>query len=143
MPFDVETRSARPADAAQIAVLMAQLGYEVPPRDVAERLARIDSRREVFVATSAERIVGWTSVSVDESLVEGFSALIEGFVVDEKMRSRGIGQHLLRAAEDWARERGSLEIRVRSNVLRERAHRFYERAGYAKVKSQFLLRKSL
>jgi len=63
-------------------------------------------------------------------------ALLEGFVVDEAARSRGIGAALLEAVESRARERGCAEIRVQSNVLRERAHSFYERNGYVKVKAQ-------
>lgn len=34
-------------------------------------------------------------------------------------------------------------MRVRSNVIRERAHRFYEREGYARIKAQAVFRKQL
>jgi hypothetical protein len=43
---------------------------------------------------------------------------------------------LLAAAEAWAREQGFASMRVRSNVLRERAHRFYLREGYLEKKRQ-------
>lgn len=139
----MKVRSARVDDAEPIAALMAQLGYAVPAPAVSGRLQRLGERRDVFVATDGESVVGWAALSIDEAFVEGFGALLEGFVVDEAARSRGVGQKLLEAVESRARERGCAEIRVQSNVLRERAHSFYERNGYVKVKAQYQLRKSL
>jgi GNAT superfamily N-acetyltransferase len=139
----VKVRSARVDDAEPISALMAQLGYAVPAPAVSGRLQRLGERRDVFVATDGESVVGWAALSIDEAFVEGFGALLEGFVVDEAARSRGVGQKLLEAVESRARERGCAEIRVQSNVLRERAHSFYERNGYVKVKAQYQLRKSL
>jgi hypothetical protein len=46
-------------------------------------------------------------------------------------------------AERWSVERGVLEVRLRSNVIRKDAHRFYESLGYANVKSQFTFYKRL
>ena len=40
-------------------------------------------------------------------------------------------------------ERGLARLRVRSNVIRERAHRFYERVGFEKIKAQAVFEKSL
>jgi GNAT superfamily N-acetyltransferase len=136
-------RRARPDDAEPISALMAQLGYEVPAAAITARLRRLGERRDVFVATDGEGVVGWAALLIDEAFVEGFGAFIEGFVVDEAARSRGIGVTLLEAVEARARERGCAEIRVQSNVLRERAHSFYERNGYTKVKAQYQLRKPL
>jgi GNAT superfamily N-acetyltransferase len=136
-------RSAKPPDAEVLSELMTQLGYGVAAETIADRLARREPRREVLVATYDDRVVGWAAVSVDEPFVEGFSAQLEGLVVDESARSRGVGAQLLNAAEEWARERGCREIRVWSNVVRKRAHAFYERAGYKTVKSQYLFRKQL
>jgi GNAT superfamily N-acetyltransferase len=120
-----------------------QLGYEVSAGRLAERLERRAERREVFVAVRDARVVGWAAVSVDEPFVDGFGAQLEGLVVDESARSAGIGARLLGAAEAWARERGCAEIRVQSNVLRKRAHAFYDRNGYATVKAQYQLHKPL
>jgi GNAT superfamily N-acetyltransferase len=68
---------------------------------------------------------------------------INGLVVDESIRSRGIGKILLSAAEEWARSIGFDVISVHSNVTRDRAHRFYLRNGYAHVKTQKEFHKSL
>ena len=70
-------------------------------------------------------------------------AEIRGLVVDEEARSGGLGQKLVEAAESWARERGHNWMSVRSNVIRERTHRFYERLGYGRAKTQHKFRKRL
>lgn len=46
-------------------------------------------------------------------------------------------------AQDWARGQGMTRLRVRSNVIRGRAHRFYLRLGFERVKSQAVFDKSL
>jgi GNAT superfamily N-acetyltransferase len=136
-------RIARLEDAERIAALMAQLGYTVAAAELHERLKRRGDRREVLVVDSSEKVVGWAAVSTDETFVEGYGAELEGLVVDESVRDRGIGRQLLDAAESWARERGCDEIRVRSNVVRERAHAFYHRHGYETIKAQYNFRKRL
>jgi GNAT superfamily N-acetyltransferase len=47
------------------------------------------------------------------------------------------------AAETWAAKRGAKRLRVRSNVMRERAHRFYERLGYTITKRQAVFDKDV
>jgi N-acetylglutamate synthase-like GNAT family acetyltransferase len=139
----VAIRTARSGDAQAIVSLMDQLGYRISMEDVVERLQRRGRVRQVFVATRDGRVLGWAAVSIEESFVTGRGALIQGFVVDENARNERIGAELLRSVERWARERGSAKIRVLSNVVRERAHRFYERYGYEKIKAQYNLHKAL
>lgn len=136
-------RRARANDAERIAELMRQLGYDAPASEIAKRIERSDDDRAVFVAEADAVTLGWAAICAEEGFVEGRQAWIEGFVVDERVRSGGIGAQLLATAEAWARERGCGVMRVQSNVLRERAHGFYERHGYAKIKAQFAFRKTL
>jgi GNAT superfamily N-acetyltransferase len=70
-------------------------------------------------------------------------AEINGLIVEEETRSRGIGRALLDAAEQWARNCGCVVISVHSNVNRDRAHSFYKRNGYEPYKTQELFRKRL
>src|SRR5262245_58006904 len=97
----------------------------------------------LLVAASAGRLDGWIQVSFSRIFESPATAEIAGLVVDEDRRGAGIGPQLVSAAEDWARGRGCAAIRVRSNVVRERAHRFYEREGYGRIKVQQVFEKPL
>ena len=68
---------------------------------------------------------------------------VNGLVVDRDVRSRGVGRLLLERAEEWARDRGVPLIRLWSTTTREGAHRFYERHGYTRIKTQHAFVKSL
>jgi len=136
-------RRAGAGDAQAIAGLMAQLGYPLAGAEVERRLARISGSRTVLVAEVGSAIVGFVSASADETLIGGLEGCIESLIVDEAVRSRGYGPSLLEAVEQWARERGCTGLIVRSNVIRTRAHGFYDRHGFATIKDQRFFRKRL
>jgi len=139
-------RAARTYDAEAIAELGAQLGYPATRQQIASRLAGIEAEpaSRVFVAENGDgRVVGWLHVAARAQLTEESCAEVLGLVVDESARGGGIGAALLHAAEEWARSAGCAHVRVRSRVERERAHRFYQRAGFARVKTQAVLAKPL
>jgi ribosomal protein S18 acetylase RimI-like enzyme len=46
-------------------------------------------------------------------------------------------------AQNWARLHGARQLRVRSNVVRERAHGLYRRLGFAETKRQAVFDKEL
>lgn len=138
-------RRAVMGDAAAIAVLSGQLGYPSSALDVRARLTDALSFDDnaVLVADDAGVMVGWIHVCGVHTLESDAHAEIVGLIVDEAHRGRRIGQSLVAAAETWAVEAGYRDIRVRSNVIRERTHRFYEREGYAVVKRQAAFVKKL
>lgn len=140
-----EIREARPQDYARIAELAGQLGYASSADEIAKRL---DSRKglqehAVFVAQLGDEIAGWLGAYVCHTVEADARAEISGLVVDERYRSQGVGPLLLARAEQWAREKGCRAIGLRSNVIRDRAHAFYERHGYKHIKTQKAFRKDL
>jgi GNAT superfamily N-acetyltransferase len=139
-------RAARTYDAATIAALGGELGYDVSRQQVATRLSGIESEpsSRVLVAEDGEgRVVGWLHVAARTQLTEEFCAEILGLVVDAKVRGAGVGAALVDAAEAWARAEGCTRIRVRSRDTRVRAHAFYERERYERNKVQVVLHKGL
>lgn len=135
-------RAAEPRDVEAIAALAGELGYPTTSDAMARRLAALGERDAVLVADDGGACVGWIHISVVESLENDGHAEIRGLVVASTHRGAGIGAALVGAAEEWARRRGLARVRVRSNVIRERTHRFYERLGYRAVKSQKVFDKS-
>ena len=143
---ELRIRRAKPSDAPQLALLTGELGYPATAAQIRERLRRIQpaSQNAVFVADSAkDGVVGWLHVSREALLESDVRAEVNGLVVAEGQRSLGAGARLLAAAEDWARKHSCKSMSVRSNVIRERAHKFYERNGYEHYKTQKSFRKPL
>ncbi len=142
----LKIRRAKSADAPRIAALSGQLGYPATAAQMRKRLRGIApaSQHAVFVAESAkDGVIGWVHVSRQPLLEVELRAEVNGLVVAEGRRSLGAGARLLAAAEDWARKHGCKGMSVRSNVIRERAHKFYERSGYEHYKTQKSFRKPL
>ena len=142
----LKIRRAKSADAQRIAELAGQLGYPATSAQMRERLRGIKpaSQHAVLVAeTAADGVIGWVHVSRQPLLEVEIRAEVNGLVVDERVRVAGAGAQLLAAAEEWARKRGCKGMSVRSNVIRERAHKFYERNGYEHYKTQKSFRKPL
>jgi GNAT superfamily N-acetyltransferase len=142
----VTIRRARSSDAARLAELSGQLGYPASATEITKRLRKLKpaSQNALFVAESADAgVVGWTHVSVTHLVEVGTRAELNGLIVAEGQRSLGAGARLLEAAEDWARKHGCPNMSVRSNVIRDRAHKFYERQGYEHYKTQKAFRKTL
>jgi GNAT superfamily N-acetyltransferase len=143
---ELKIRRAKASDAARLAELSGQLGYPTTAKEIVARLRRMKPAQShaVFVADLAgDGVVGWLHVSTSPLLEVEFRAEVNGLVVGESQRSRGAGARLLASAEEWARKRGCKSMSVRSNVIRERAHKFYERNGYEHYKTQKAFRKKL
>ncbi len=142
----VTIREARISDAPNLAPLAGQLGYASTPEEVAARLPEIlaDSEHIVFVAErKGGQLAGYVDAFLFRTVASSVRAEIAGLVVEEASRSQNIGRMLMARAEDWAREKGCSECGLRSNVIREGAHRFYENLGYRVNKTQKSFRKKL
>lgn len=137
-------RQALHNDAARIAALAGQLGYDVPITHVERQIGHINDERTVLVAVVPRAgVVGWIGVALREAVIDSARADIEGLVVEDEYRGNGIGQLLVQEAEQWARRRGCTSMRLVSNVVRERAHEFYKRLGYDILKTQHAFKKAL
>jgi len=142
----IEVRAAEELDIAALAPLADELGYPSTPEQVRQRFANISaaSDQAAFVAViNGGAVIGWIHVSEARSLETEPRAEITGLVVNSKFRSAGAGRLLVERGEEWARQRGLAVIGVRSNIIRERAHIFYERLGYTVTKTQRVFRKTL
>jgi len=140
----VRVRVARAADAPALASLAAELGYPTPAGEMLGRLEELiaDTSQSVLVAEDHE-VVGWLHVALALSLESGRRAEILGLVVTRTERAKGIGKLLVDGAEEWAAGKGATRIRVRTNVVRDDARRFYARCGYTTSKRQEVFDKVL
>jgi GNAT superfamily N-acetyltransferase len=144
-PEELKIRRARASDAARLAELAGELGYPTTAKEIRQRLSRLQpaATHAVFVADVSGELIGWLHVSRNYLLESPVRAEVNGLVVSAAARSQGAGRMLLRAAEEWARKHKCTGVNLRSNVLRDRAHKFYEREGYEHYKTQKAFRKPL
>ena len=141
----VKIRRARKSDVPRLAVLSGELGYPTTAKEMKERFAQIKpaSQHAVFVAQVEKEVIGWIHVCVTPLLEVARRAEVNGLIVADGHRSSGAGAKLLDTAEEWACGKKCKSMSVRSNVIRERAHLFYERQGYIHQKTQKAFRKPL
>ena len=105
------SRSARPPDAAALAVI-------------------VDSPAiTILVARSDGDIVGSLTLAMF-AIPTGVRAWIEDVVVDEAARGQGVGALLTEEAIRRAREAGARTLDLTTRPTREAAARLYERAGF-------------
>jgi GNAT superfamily N-acetyltransferase len=132
-------RIPRSTDCERMAVLATQLGYPSSAEEIERRITEMADRERfaVYVAEGPDhKVLGWIGVYVFISVEVDKFAEISGLIVDQNARCHGVGAKLLRAAEEWARTVGCLRISVRSNVVRERAHKFYLSHAFEFTKAQ-------
>jgi GNAT superfamily N-acetyltransferase len=132
-------------DAEAAAALSSQLGYPSSPVDLRERIEELSrtTDRVAFAAVVDRQMVGWIDAAMERHLQYAASAVIGGLVVREDMRGQGVGRRLCIEVEEWARSQSVPLVRVRSQIKREDAHRFYLRDGYRQVKTSLVFEKTV
>ena len=131
--FQPTIRAAEIRDAAAIAQLMCELGYETTKSDMEMRMERIatDERYRTFVAMRDGKVCGMigtvTSPSYEHNDMGG---RILALVTSKTMRRHGIGRALIVTAEKDFAHRGIRRIALNTQLAREDAHKFYESLGY-------------
>jgi GNAT superfamily N-acetyltransferase len=139
-------RPMRKDDAEEVASLSGQLGYSSAPVQIAHRFSLVLACPEqaLYVAEDDDvRLAGWIHVYGRVGLAQDPHAEISGLVVDERVRGQGTGRALMAAAERWAVARGYDAMRLHSNVVRDRAHGFYQHLGYEIGKTSYVFHKTL
>jgi len=143
---NVHVRRMTEEDAPAVNVLVEQLGYptNIGKTETAIRAVLGSEIGDAFVAVDQEgHVVGWAHVFIVPHIESGPSAELGGLVVDEKYRGSGAGRMLVERVEEWARERGAIEVSLRSNIVRDGAHKFYQHLGYEVQKTQHKFRKRM
>lgn len=143
--FQIEAMSVD--DLSDVAILAEQLGYPNDIKDIRERFQKIcnDNNYALYVAKNDQRkVIGFIQInSENHTLLAAPRAEVVALIVDDRHRGKGVGSALLKAAEEWARSQALPLVRIRSNIKRENAHRFYKGKGYENPKSWHLFTKKI
>ena len=130
---DLTIRHAQPGDAAALAQLMCELGYDTTKLEMQMRVQRIaaDERYRTFVAVCDGKVCGMIGTLTYPSYEHNNpSGRILALVILSTMRRRGIGRALIATAENDFAHRGIRRVALNTRMAREDAHKFYESLGY-------------
>jgi ribosomal protein S18 acetylase RimI-like enzyme len=139
---DIQVRLARRADVPAIVRLLADDPIGSTREQPGEPLAQAyweafdaiaaQDGNEVLVAEAAGEVAGCLQLTV----IPGLSRTgmkrgqLEGVRVSARHRGRGIGESLVQAAVERAREYGCRLVQLTTDHTRTDAQRFYERLGF-------------
>ncbi|HEY2459297.1 MAG TPA: GNAT family N-acetyltransferase [Candidatus Acidoferrum sp.] len=101
----------------------------------------------VFVAEESGELVGFVEVGL-RSCADGCDlaravGYVEGWYVEAQWRRRGIGAELVRAAEEWARGQGCVEMASDTQITNEISQRAHAALGFEVAERSVLYRKKL
>ena len=131
--LDLTIRFAEMNDAAALAQLVCELGYETKRTEMETRLKLIlsNSAYKTFVAVMDGRVCGMIGTLTLQSYEHNdVGGRILALVIFNRTRRRGIGRALIATAEKDFAQRGIVRIAVDTRLTREDAHKFYESLGY-------------
>jgi GNAT superfamily N-acetyltransferase len=133
-----KVRAMQDEDLPLVRQLNFQLGYSGTIKQIRARFVGVREQpgQELFVALVGERLVGWLHVQSHRSLESEPYAEIAGLIVDRNERRHGVGRALVERACAWAKEQQHATVRVRSDVQREEAAKFYPALGFEILKTQ-------
>ena len=148
-------RLAQPPDCDALARMRAALWPESSAEEHARELAQILSGKPLgilplgeFVSEAGDgTLIGFIEVSL-RSYAEGCDptrpvGYVEGWYVVESHRRKGVGADLLRAAENWARSQGCLEMASDAAIDNLASQRAQEALGFEVVERSVNFRKRL
>ncbi len=153
MTPEVHVRPAEEDDLSRIVQLILggtapgavpdeDLGPPLPePYLAAFREIKASADGDVFVAEVDGTVVGCFHFFAAPHLANRGRrrAQVESVHVAAEMRSKGIGEAMIRFAIEESKRRGCFRLQLTSNKSRADAHRFYRRLGFAQSHEGFKL----
>ena len=140
LDFDLAIRDAKLSDAAELATLMSELGYETTSEEMQKRLQSVINNPHftTLVATINNEVCGMIGTTTHMSHEHNdLSGKIVALVVSRKQRRIGIGRALIAAAEKDFTDRNVTRVTLTTRFERKEAHQFYEALGYSRTGFRF------
>ncbi len=89
----------------------------------------------ILIAEGERRVIGMCTGQLMISTAEGAcSLLVEDVVVDEQWRGKGVGTALLKALEEWAKERKVSRFQLLADKSNDAGIRFYHKQNWQNTK---------
>jgi predicted N-acetyltransferase YhbS len=138
-------RPAEKKDCQGITDLTNELGYPSSFKKVYEILDLVlqHGDHQVFVAEFNDLIVGYIHLVCSYRIGSDPFVEIAALIVRKSARKQGVGKGLLEETQKWTTDKGYRNIRIRSNIIRAEAHKFFSQKGFVKMKTQDVFLKQI
>lgn len=130
------TRKADHEDLSVLVKLALRLWPDNRQEEMEEELTRLLSQEDsaLFLGKVGQIPVAFAQCQLRRDYVEGTKTspvgYLEGIYVEESYRRSGLARQLLRACENWARERGCREFASDCELSNEESLRFHLSLGF-------------
>ena len=135
----MSVRPARPSDRDSVFAMMAKLWPEAEDLEFNPDALFVWQRENGHLG-------GFASFSL-RAYVDGCDSMpcphVEGWWVDEDLRRTGVGRALIAAIEDWASERGFVELGSDALLANTRSHSAHQSIGFEPTEQLQYFRKAL
>jgi GNAT superfamily N-acetyltransferase len=134
----IEVREMTIDDAQAVNLLSQQLGYPLSIQQTLQNINAVVKSKDhtAFVAVIENKIAGWVGAAQAIMIEVMPHCEINGLVIDENYRGKGIGKLLVEKVKHWAKEKGNDKLTLHCNIKRTEAHLFYEHLGFKEIKQQ-------
>ena len=147
--MEYEIRQLRPGDESEWLRLRMRLWDWSDEGEQRREMARLLKRPDAVVIVAARPrggLAGFAEIG-ERSIVDGCDSspvgYLEAWYVDEDARDQGVGAALVRAGEQWARDRGRTEFASDALLSNDAGQRAHEALGFEVVDRVVNYRKSL
>jgi N-acetylglutamate synthase-like GNAT family acetyltransferase len=143
--MDLHIRTAKKDDCTGITELSNQLGYPSSFDKVYEILDLVLNHddHQVYIVEADDLIVGYIHLVSTMRISSDPFVEIAALIVHKSYQNKGVGKSLINESEKWTRSKGLSDIRIRSNIIREEAHKYFQRKGFQDLKTQHVFLKQL
>jgi len=130
-PESISVRELLEDELALILPLIEKHNFKIPPKELQRRLQLMMTHGyHCIAAFDAGRLVGVAGYWLGARFYCGEYMDVDNVVVDEALRSKGVGAKMMEWLEEKARSLGCKIVVLDSYVTFAGAHRFYFRQGY-------------
>jgi aminoglycoside 6'-N-acetyltransferase I len=149
-PGNWSVRALHESDLSEWLRLRKMLWDETPEDDHRDEMVDIiehpDSQCVIVAESDEGSLIGFLEVSIRpfvEDCETDHVGYLEGWFVSSEHRRKGIGAALVKHAEDWARQKGCLEIASDAEIGNELSLNVHTSLGYDVTSRLVHLRKVL
>lgn len=128
----IRTRHPPELHLGMLHAMLVEDGLRLDAEELRARLANLPKEDRLLIGLDGEHLAGFAHLRVSQDLTAGDTAEVVAILVAKAYRRKGVGRHLIAAAETWALESGRARLLLRTDVVRTEAHAFFTALGYEK-----------